>query len=216
MTSLCVFRPVQMETIDMEKQIYFYGPSSTFSSHHVTQSTSSQTTSPNPERKKELSVKAKRDSTNRDACQQLFLIFLLLQNNYTVIIRKPRKKSTKTLQLFVIDRILSPEGATVYDINDFSSSSTDEKINRRNLDSHTNTTMINLLKEHNAYIEIKKGKKAEKTSQFDRVERVNFLNQNYTYSHIKTIGNDMNTIIRDQIKTNNFVLKRDACVPISM
>ena len=111
---------------------------------------------------------------------------------------------------------MDPTGMMVYDINNFSSNSDDEKINRRNLDSHTNTTMIDLLKNHNAYFEIKKGKKAEKTSQFDRIERVNIGNQMYSYSHIKNIGVAMNDVIRENIQNNNFVFRHAQTMGICM
>ena len=222
MTTLSAFtRKYPIHLVDEVQHVYYFnfGTSKTIPTINslITETSpeQSQISSPKPE-KKEMSVKAKRDSTNRDACQQLFLISLLLQFNYTVIIRKPRKKSTKTLQLFVIDRIMNPSGTLVFDINDFSSTSTDEKINRRNLDSYTNATMIKLLKEHNGYVEIKKGKKAEKTSQFDRIERVNIENQIYSYSHIKNIGNAMNEIIRNNIQNNNFVFRHDQAVALCM
>ena len=220
-TTLSAFRSIPI-SYDSQLNINFSSPY--FASVKSTINTlvetpeerSHSSSSPRPKERKESAVKAKRDSTNRDACQQMFLIALLLHYNYSVIIRKPRKKSTKTLQLFVVDRIMDPTGMMVYDINNFSSNSDDEKINRRNLDSHTNTTMIDLLKNHNAYFEIKKGKKAEKTSQFDRIERVNIGNQMYSYSHIKNIGVAMNDVIRENIQNNNFVFRHAQTMGICM
>lgn len=231
MTTLSVFKPVPIEIVDKKKSIYYFNSKyasiiSTVTNMKTLIKTNksvlndttpeeSNISSPKPE-KRELTVKAKRDSTNRDACQQMFLIALLLHMNYSIILRKPRKKSTKTLQLFVIDRIMNSEGNLVFDINNFSSNSSDEKINRRNLDSYTNSTMIKLLENHNAYFEIKKGKKAEKTSQFDRIERVNIENQNYGYSHIKNIGLSMNEIIRNNIQSNNFVFRQNEILSLCM
>lgn len=155
--------------------------------------------------KKEISIKAKRDSANRDACQQLFLIHFLLSHGYTIILRKPRKKSKKSLQLFIIDRIINKSGLILFDINSFSMTSSDEKINRRNLDAFTNSSMISLVKNCNCQINIKKGKKAEKTSQFERIERIISNDHIIMYSTIKSIGQKMYNIVEKQLINNSFI-----------
>lgn len=156
--------------------------------------------------RKESITSAKRESANRDAFQQHFLIATMVLLKHTVVIAKPRKKSTKTAQLYVIESITNASGEKVFDHNEVVATSSDEKINRRNFDSYVNNKMIEIARNNNCFVDFRETKKALKTTQYERIERIVVNGIQRSQSEIREIGEKTNERIQELIKSKHYIL----------
>ena len=158
--------------------------------------------------KNENILRCKRDATNRDTCQQLFLIGIGTNLGYSFVIQKPRKKSSKAMNSFIIEKIYDEDDNLIFDKDSTESSLGDEKVDKKTYISNSNDFLINLYEnKHNCYIERKKNRKDCKSKQFQRIDRIHFNNYKYTYSYIKEIGLLMNKKLEKELVDSNCIIR---------
>ncbi|ELP91647.1 hypothetical protein EIN_206340, partial [Entamoeba invadens IP1] len=102
----------------------------------------------NPQQQKSIeALEAKRESRNRDAAQQSFLIGVAKTMGMTVTLHRLLKKGTTSSQIFLVESI-ALNGRTLFSEKDLpvlQESSQDRK--RRMVDCLTNDAFINILQE---------------------------------------------------------------------
>lgn len=92
-------------------------------------------------------LEAKRNSKNRDAAQQSFLIGLISLLGYDIEINKLYKKGKTTNQLFTINSIKKNE-TTIFKTYDVVPEVADLRDKRRCLDAVTNAKLLNILSQY--------------------------------------------------------------------
>ena len=149
---------------------------------------------------------AKRESKNRDAFQQSFLIGKLVECGYQITINRLYKRGNITHQMFTIDSI-SKNGINQFLETQKIIEEHKYKEKRQYLDAETNECLINLLKKEEFTIEERKTRKVVKEGSIamQRIASVYYNGKFYGNTEIMKIGCFYNQIIKNKISTKNGV-----------
>ena len=154
------------------------------------------------ETKKTEKIDAKRESKNRDACQQAFLISLLVVNGYEIRINKLYKTGNITIQMFTISTIIK-NGQEVFNENQIHSK--DIKERRQYIDAMTNDSLIALLRKEGYEIEERKTRKTVNPDSISMKRIGSIFSETKFFSFNKLVdnGRKVHDIIRDKVSTKN-------------
>ncbi|KAL7721668.1 Uncharacterized protein QTN25_001325 [Entamoeba marina] len=147
-------------------------------------------------------VNAKRESKNRDAAQQAFLIGALSQMGYNIEINRLYKKGTTTFQLFTINTI-SSNHTLEFDVNKLHIPFEGLKERRQYLDAVTNNKIIELLEIGGATFEERRTRKVKKENSVSmkRIMKMTIQGQSYDMTQILAIGKRINDLIKQSMST---------------
>ncbi|EKE42603.1 hypothetical protein ENU1_015820 [Entamoeba nuttalli P19] len=122
--------------------------------------------------KKEQLV-AKRESQNRVVIQQMFLVAVLNTIGFDIVLNKPHKRSTTTMQCFPISKI-SRGQQVIWDVEQEDLKDKSSKEKKTYLDTMTNNLMILLLKQNNIVLKERSTRKGTKEDyiQMKRIESI--------------------------------------------
>ncbi|BFU25735.1 hypothetical protein EHI8A_092250 [Entamoeba histolytica HM-1:IMSS-B] len=122
--------------------------------------------------KKEQLV-AKRESQNRVVIQQMFLVAVLNNIGFDIVLNKPHKRSTTTMQYFPISKI-SRGQQVIWDVEQEDLKDKSSKEKKTYLDTMTNNLMILLLKQNNIFLKERSTRKGTKEDyiQMKRIESI--------------------------------------------
>ncbi|KAL7720620.1 Uncharacterized protein QTN25_001853 [Entamoeba marina] len=148
---------------------------------------------------------AKRESINRDAAQQSFLIWLLNKKGYQIELYKLYKGGSTMYQLFKVKRIYNGNNK-IFDIKDLDSNCKVELKQRRRLnDINTNNALITIL-ERDGVIFDKKKSRSTPTSHNITMKRIISVitdNEMFTSKMIQEKGFAVNNELKLEMKETN-------------
>ena len=167
---------------------------------------------------------AKQKSLKRDALQQSFLIYLLSQLGYNIIISKLYKKSKRN-PLFRLKAIYDNRSLLnkmdeninniVFSDNIFNDNQfNDLKSKRRNIDSVTNSILLNLLTLNNSTYVCKKSKQTQlinlnKPYEMKRIIQFQLNDIIFNKSDILKLGEKINSFIYRKVIKHDFNFNRN-------
>ena len=156
--------------------------------------------------KKDQVLISKRNGTNRDACQQSFLISLLIFLGFEFHINKLYKKGKTTLQLYTINSIFY-NGECKFNQQMLTDLPSDQKLRRRNIDSITNRIMIDLINQFDiCSLSLKKGKTGTKCEEMMRLTKAIVNKREYETDEIYSIGHEVNYQINQLLNSQGAVI----------
>ncbi|GAB1225298.1 hypothetical protein ENUP19_0248G0072 [Entamoeba nuttalli] len=157
------------------------------------------------EKQKDLLL-AKRASTERDSAQQSFLFRILVDNGFTVCLKRLYKKGKTTSQLFVVESI-TRDGKSYFEEVITDNLSEDKKKKRRNADAKTNDCLIKIASDYCwACFEFKKGKQSVVCSQMKRIQNAQIGSKIYGSNLILQEGKKMNQHILSIMSSHGCIL----------
>ena len=147
-------------------------------------------------------IHAKRESKNRDACQQAFLIALLVKNGYEVAIKRLYKRGNITIQMFTISEI-SKNGIILFNESQINMKETVIKERKQYVDAITNDVLIDFLQKEGYEIEERKTRKVVKPNSVSmkRIGSIFSREEFFSFNKIVNSGKKFNEIIRSKIST---------------
>ncbi|ELP90833.1 hypothetical protein EIN_359160 [Entamoeba invadens IP1] len=150
---------------------------------------------------------AKRNSKNRDAFQQSFLLGMLVKCGYNVYVNKLYKKGSITHQMFTVN-IVQKNETTVFNANSLIFQYDSLKQKRQYLDALTNNTILNLLTQNGCVIEERKTRKVCKNNSIlmKRVNSIKYRDETFDQKQIIKLGAFLNQKIRERTSTKEGVM----------
>ncbi|ELP89436.1 hypothetical protein EIN_390610 [Entamoeba invadens IP1] len=161
-------------------------------------------------------LKAKRNSKNRDAAQQAFLIGMAASFGYQIDINKLYKKGKTTSQLFTINSI-SKDNKFLFKTHDVVPEVEDLRDKRRCLDAVTNSTLLDIII---ATIGVKVCEKKCRISKYGnsigmrRIKALRFGGCNFSTKEITEFGNRIHNNILNHMGTKSCIID-DSCNDIT-
>ncbi|ELP84684.1 hypothetical protein EIN_173590 [Entamoeba invadens IP1] len=145
---------------------------------------------------------AKRESKNRDAAQQSFLVGALIAFGYEVSINRLYKRGNLTFQMFTIPNIRK-NGVKVFDADHLGFEYKTLKEKRQILDAITNNTMVYLLEQNRCYFEERKTRKITRDDgiSMKRLNSAIINGRHFDLKQINEAGCHFNQTIRTKITT---------------
>ena len=162
-------------------------------------------------RSDESKIDAKRESKNRDACQQAFLIGLLSERGYEVEINRIYKRGNVTFQMLTIKNV-KKDGKVIFDTNNFDFEYHGLKEKRQYTDAMTINCMIDILISEGFQIEERKTRKVVKPNSIGmkRISKIYNDEICYEFKEIISMGKEMYKDIRNKISTKKgFVIQQN-------
>ena len=158
-----------------------------------------------PVKKVNVKLEAKRQSKNRDAIQQSFLIKKLHECGFDITIAKLYKKGMTTMQLFRIKRILY-HGVEYFNERKLVFNG-DMKMVRRDIDAYTNNTLLDLLQQNkHVVMKEKKLKEGTKSVGMRRFNRITIDDESFDGNTIESIGKEVYAFILNHVVKDDFEL----------
>ena len=153
-------------------------------------------------------VEAKRESTNKEAIQQSFLIHLLITNGYTIKIGKIYKRSDYTRHVFKIEEIRDSEDYLIYEIDEKIKEIKDMKLRRRKIDSEANEIMIKEIEKLGGEIKLRRTKGCKIYEPIKRIKSIKIGEIKFKKDEIQYIGKKMNDYITLKVKENSCIFEK--------
>ncbi|BFU24347.1 hypothetical protein KM1_104850 [Entamoeba histolytica HM-3:IMSS] len=149
-------------------------------------------------------INAKRESKNRDAAQQAFIVGVLSQSGYEVNINRLYKRGNMTYQMFTINNV-KKDDKVVFDASHLEFEYDGLKEKRQYLDAITNNYLIELLNKCGVIVEERKTRKVIKPNSIamKRLNSVTINGKFFGFRHINEIGCHFNQIIRSRTSTKS-------------
>ncbi|KAL7714144.1 Uncharacterized protein QTN25_008216 [Entamoeba marina] len=154
---------------------------------------------------------AKRESNNRDAAQQSFLIWLLNKKGYQIVLYKLYKGGSTMYQLFKVKRIYKGNNK-IFDVKDLESNCTVELKQRRRLnDINTNNALITILEGDDVIFDKKKARSTPTSNNTKMVRIISVItgNEMFNSKMIQEKGFNVNKELKIEMKETN---KKHFCV----